>query len=233
MGSAVLRPFLAGCGSSATPTPLPTDATVEVGSVTLATGARAYVPIAIRDITDPDGIGAYHFFITFDPGVVRVAAVFGGDPPFGPGVLPKEEGEQVGGVPIHNINNEEGWVVIVDFQASQIPGPTEDLAVAYLEVEAVAVYGGDPPFGSVDIEGQKGALRIYRINDEEGWVTVISFQPSQIPGPIEDIVVAYVEMRAVGSAGKSSTLDLAVKGLPSAEGVNMASTVINGTVVIR
>ncbi len=120
---------------------------MEVGSVTLATGARAYVPIAIRDITDPDGIGGYDFFITFDPAIVRVAAVFGGDPPFGPGVLPKEEGEQVGRVPIHNINNQEGWVAIVDFQASQIPGPTEDLVVAYLEVEAVGGSGSLSPLG--------------------------------------------------------------------------------------
>lgn len=175
--------FLAGCGSAATATPVPTaiptevpgrQATVEVGSVTLVTGERAYVPIAIRDITDPDGIGAYDIFITFDPAVVQVAAVFGGDPPFGPGVLPKEEGEQVGSVPIHRINNKEGWVAIVDFQASRIPGPTGDLVVAYLEVEAV------------------------------------------------------------GGAGTLSPLGLEVRSLPNAtEGVNMATSVLEGSVAIK
>ena len=185
LGFSLVAGLLVACGSNATPTPSlgvcevsPSigtpeppggSATVEFGSATLAPGELTRIPITVKNITDPDGLGAYHFCFTLDPSVV----------------------------------------------------------------EAVAVYGGDSPFGSVDVEGQEGALPIYRINNQDGWVTLISFQANQIPGPIEDIVVAYVEMKAVGTAGKSSTLDLVVKSLPSAEGVKMASTVINGTVVIR
>ena len=142
---------------------------MELGSATLAPGELTRIPITVKDMTDPDGLGAFHFYITLDPSVVEV----------------------------------------------------------------VAVYGGDPPFGSGDVEAQEGALPVYRIDNQDGWVTVVSFQASQIPGPIEDIVVAYLEVKAVGTSGKSSTLDLEIRGLPSAQGVNMATTVINGTIVIR
>jgi len=155
-----------------TPTPAPDlpqgSARVEVGSASLLNGERGFVPITVRDITDPGGLGAYDFLFTFDPSAVLVLSVAGGDPPFGSG-SPQDNPA----APIHRINNDEGWVTMVAFQASQIPGPTED------------------------------------------------------------IVVAYVEVEAIGVPGTSSTIALEVRSLPNAKnGANMVSTVLNGSVTI-
>ena len=72
-----------------TPTPAPDlpqgSARVEVGSANLLNGERGFVPISVRDVTDPGGLGAYDFLLTFDPSVVLVLSVAGGDPPFGSG----------------------------------------------------------------------------------------------------------------------------------------------------
>ena len=155
-----------------TPTPAPDlpqgSARVEVGLVNLLNGERGFVPITVRDITDPGGLGAYDFLFTFEPFAVLVLSVAGGDPPFGSG-SPQDNPA----APIHRINNDEGWVTLVDFQASQIPGPTED------------------------------------------------------------IVVAYVEVEAIGASGTSSAIAVEVRSLPNAEnGANMVSTAVEGSVTI-
>ena len=149
---AILTIIGAACVGSDTPptrTPVPTetpggDSTVEVGSITLSPGASGYVPITVKDITDPGGIGAYDFRITFDPAMLEIAKVVGGNPPFGTGELPAGE-EPPKYVPVHNVNNPEGWVIIVDFQYLTIPGPTEDSVTTYLLVEAVGDSGESVP----------------------------------------------------------------------------------------
>ena len=105
-----------------TPPPPPGSAKVVLGSASVAPQGRAVIPITVTDITDPDGLGGYHIRVRYNPSEVKVVSVAGGDPPFQ-------------GAPTYNINNDEGWVVVVAVQV-EVPGPA-NVVVARLEVEAL------------------------------------------------------------------------------------------------
>ncbi|MBI2934512.1 MAG: hypothetical protein HYY29_02955 [Chloroflexi bacterium] len=99
---------------------------MQAGAVVLASGATANVPLTIRNVQG-QGLGAYDLRIDYDPAVISVTAVTGGAPPFN-------------GQPTSN-TGVPGTVRINAFQASQVPGPTGDIVVAFLAVSAVGAPG--------------------------------------------------------------------------------------------
>lgn len=110
-----------------TPTPVPPNpAIVQAGTVVVAAGGTVNVPVTIKNIPGP-GLGAYDIRINYNPAVINVTAVIGGAPPFG-------------GAPTSN-TGVPGTVLLNAFQASQVPGPTGDIIVAYLVVSAVGAPG--------------------------------------------------------------------------------------------
>ncbi|MBI2935040.1 MAG: hypothetical protein HYY29_05660 [Chloroflexi bacterium] len=117
-------------GVTPTPTPTPRPTPVHKGAVVyvrpamLAVGKSARLPVVIKNITAPAGLGAYDFKVTFDPAVIRVDEVSGGNAPFD-------------SLAASSIDNGAGQVLFNAFNAS-IPGPTGDVIVAYLKVTATA-----------------------------------------------------------------------------------------------
>ena len=111
---------------------LPTgSATVGVGSVRLFPEQRDTVPVHMR-LEDPGGLGGYDLLISFEPAVVRVVSITGGEAPFYD-------------TPIHRIDNENGWVSMVGFQGQQIPGPSGEIVIAHIELEGVGNFGRSSP----------------------------------------------------------------------------------------
>ena len=98
--------------------------TVEIDppQVQATTGDIIILDIVIRNITDPDGLGAYNLFFGFDVTVVEFVQVLGGDPPFNEvlafnfSVIPGSEFFSLGSL------------------QPQIPGPTGDIIVARVEM---------------------------------------------------------------------------------------------------
>ena len=130
----------ATAASEARPSPTPFlrlsagTATVAVGEARIGAGQRALVPVTVDDVTSAHGLGAYTLRISFNPSVVQIVSVQGGDPPFG-------------AVVSANINNVEGWVVMVSAQAGTINGPRGPITVANMEVETVGAYGAATTLG--------------------------------------------------------------------------------------
>ena len=85
-------------------------ATVAVGSATVSAGETGSIAIAINDITASYGLGGYDIQIEYDPTVIRIDSVTGGDAPFS---------ER----PIARIDNTTGRVRFNAIQLN-IPGPT-------------------------------------------------------------------------------------------------------------
>ncbi len=104
------------------------SATVGIGLARVPPGQRALVPITITDVTNPRGLAGYNMCIVFDPAVVQLVSITGGDPPFA-------------GAPVFNINNTEGWVSMNAIQATTLNGPRGPITVAHLEVEVIGAWG--------------------------------------------------------------------------------------------
>ena len=102
--------------------------TVQVESIGLAVGGSGTVAIQVKNITDPAGLGAYLFTITYNPAVIRVNGVLAGDSPFD-------------GVPTSNVT--DGKVIFSTIQVKQTPGPTGDIVVARLNVTLIAAGSTD------------------------------------------------------------------------------------------
>jgi len=121
-----------------------TSTTVEVDKIALSVGNGGSVAIRVKNITDPAGLGACLFTITYNPAVIRVNGVLAGDPPFN-------------SVPTFNVVG--GKVILYTDQASRIPGPTGDIVVARLDVTAIAAGSTDlvlaiNPGGLINTSGQ-------------------------------------------------------------------------------
>lgn len=102
-------------------------AVVEIGSAQLAPDTTVKVPVSVNQITAPMGVGAYDLKITFDPKVIQINVVEAGDGAF---ALPKSV----------NIDNTKGIVLLNSYQPN-IPGPTNDLVIAYLNIKPVGKSG--------------------------------------------------------------------------------------------
>ena len=130
-----------------TPTPSPmaiidrggqsTEAIVQIGSVTVEPEQIVQLPILVKGIDDPDGLGAYHFRIKFDPSVLKVNKVIAG--------------ESFGTVS-YNIDNGNGQVTLVGAQSMFIPGPTGDIIVAYILVEPIGLSNASTTLGITVID---------------------------------------------------------------------------------
>lgn len=105
------------------PPAVPGATTVAIGSVTLFPGERAKVPVWVNGVTDLRGLGAVDFQVTYNPAEIKVLGVSGGAPPFS-------------NSPVYNVNKESGVLLFNNYHAA-IPGPTGDILVAHLEVEAL------------------------------------------------------------------------------------------------
>jgi|GEM_PF-2824306 len=103
------------------------NATVQVGSVSIPQGQQAQVAVTVKGVNDPDGLGGYDFKITFNLAVVNVVSVSGGQAPFS-------------GTPTYKAYNAAGQVFFNATQGS-IPGPTGDIVVAYVTLQAVGSPG--------------------------------------------------------------------------------------------
>ncbi len=84
------------------------------------------MPITVKNIPVP-GLGAYDLRISYDPAVINVTGVLGGAAPFN-------------GSPTGNTGT-PGLVLLNAYQATQFPGPTGDIVVAYVVVTAVGTSG--------------------------------------------------------------------------------------------
>ncbi|MDF2956779.1 MAG: hypothetical protein OD814_000401 [Candidatus Alkanophagales archaeon MCA70_species_1] len=100
---------------------MPTVA-LEPASVVLHEGETATLNVTVHDVPEP-GLGAYSLEIAYDPSVVVVEEVLGGEEPFGePAAV--------------NVNNTAGWVAFNDFITNDT-GP-RDVTVASLRIKALA-----------------------------------------------------------------------------------------------
>ena len=115
-----------------------TKAVLSPSDSTLAPTASATLDVIVNDVTG-QGLGAYDITLTFNPAVVNVTSVGGGDSPFDGG-------------PISNINNTAGTVAFAAFQSS-IPGPLGNVRIAEITFEAVGASGDNTAltFTAVDI----------------------------------------------------------------------------------
>ena len=107
--------------------------TVEAGSKSLFPGETANVPITVREITASAGLGSYDITVSFNPSVVRVLDVTGGDPPFD-------------GKPVSNPDNTKGLVKFAGYIVVK-QGPTGNIIIAYLKVQAVGGAGSSSTLG--------------------------------------------------------------------------------------
>ncbi len=103
------------------------NATVQVGSASIPQGQQAQVAVTVKGVNDPDGLGAYDFKITYNPAVINVVSVSGGQVPFS-------------GTPTQKVTNTTGLVAFTTTHGS-IPGPTGDVIVAYVTLQAVGALG--------------------------------------------------------------------------------------------
>jgi hypothetical protein len=97
--------------------------TVTVGTAELEAGETADIPVVVNFV-ETTGMGAYVLNVTFNPDVIMVLDVLGGDPPFDT-------------VTATTINNTAGWVRFDGVQMVQIPGPIGTFTIAYLSVQAI------------------------------------------------------------------------------------------------
>lgn len=137
--------------------------TVEVTSAELAPGGSTEVQIMVKDITDPTGLGGYLFIITFNPAVVNVDQVLGGEPPFDI-------------APIANIDNTAGIVRFCSYMGL-IPGPTGNITVAHLALTAVGEAGDSTTLDLTIDELKNTNGNPIPAMDVDGMVRIAVFQP--------------------------------------------------------
>lgn len=110
--------------------------TVETGSATLATGTSVRIPITVKNIGDPLGLGSYNLKLAFDSKVIRIGKIE--SPDFAPTVVIglNDVKPDVLALTCANIDNKGGKVAITAFKPA-IPGPAGDVVIAYVTVTAI------------------------------------------------------------------------------------------------
>lgn len=122
--------------------PTGVTATVQVESATIPQGQTQRVPIWVKNLTDPGGLGGFDLRVLFDPAVVNILIVEVGAPPFAANPYLEEDPAVI--VPIQKVDNSKGQALFNHIQVA-IPGPTGDILVAYLTVKAVGPSGSSTP----------------------------------------------------------------------------------------
>ncbi|MCS7366196.1 MAG: emp24/gp25L/p24 family protein [archaeon GB-1867-035] len=100
---------------------------IKVGSASLTKGSTANIPVRVENIQSDGGLGAYDIEVSFNPSVVNVLDVVGGDSPFNT-------------VTAKSIDNSAGKVRFNHFIATT-QGPTGSITIAYLKIKAVGSAG--------------------------------------------------------------------------------------------
>lgn len=103
----------------------PAPIVVEVSNATTTVNATTTIPVQIKDIIIPAGIGSYDFVLNYDPLGLRVADVLEGDSPFG---APAS----------FTIDNVAGRVLINDL-VLEVPGALGNKVAANIVFEALAM----------------------------------------------------------------------------------------------
>jgi Ca2+-binding RTX toxin-like protein len=103
------------------------SAITTVGSAIVPNNGTGSVPVTIN-INDVQGLGGYTIQVNFDPAVIRIDSVTGGQAPFN-------------GAPTANLNNPDK--VIFTAAIPDLPGPTGSLIVAYLNFTALGSPGSE------------------------------------------------------------------------------------------
>ncbi len=131
-----------------TPTPIPQDyARVEAGNAVAGSGGTVNIPVSIMNVLSTAGLGAYDITINYNPAIITLSNVIGASAPFD-------------GAPTKSINNTAGQVVFNAFQGGTRPGPTGDIVVANLVVNAVGTPGQIAPLTVV--------LKASSVSDTDG-----------------------------------------------------------------
>ena len=160
--------------------------TVVVASGSAEPGQTALLDVTVQYIADPDGLGAYDLRVDFTPGVLDILSIQGGDPPFN-------------NSPIQGIFNAQGFAVFNFLQVSQAPGPTGDIVVARIEVQAtgnvedstpldlsissLVDVNGDP-IAAVDLDGAFDVIGTPDINVAPLLLSEILDQDSMVVTPL-------------------------------------------------
>ncbi|MBI4332117.1 MAG: S8 family serine peptidase [Chloroflexi bacterium] len=71
-----------------------------------------------------------------------------------------------------------------------------------------------------------------KIDNVAGAVAFTAYQPD-IPGPMGDVIVAYLAVTAVGGSGTSTPLDLTINTLSNSDGVAIPATDVDGMVTVQ
>jgi hypothetical protein len=108
--------------------------TVTIGSISLNPNQNGDIPIRVLDISSSFGLGSYDISIIYDPTVVEVTDVTGGDYPFNSVT--------------ENILT--GRVNIVYF-IYESPGPTGSITIAHLKVKAIGTVGSQSNFDFINV----------------------------------------------------------------------------------
>ena len=104
---------------------------VEIGSLELDPNTGGTVAITARDVPDGSGLGGYDLTVEFDPQVVQVGEIRGGDPPFA-------------NTAAVNVDNATGRARLVAFH-TQASGPVGDVVLARLDISATGASGTNSP----------------------------------------------------------------------------------------
>lgn len=161
---------------------------LEPSSVTLYEGETATLNVTVHDVPEP-GLGAYSLEIAYDPSVVVVEEVLGGEEPFGePAAV--------------NVNNTAGWVAFNDFITNDT-GP-RDATVASLRIKALAA-------GSCMLN-----LTVRELSDAEGTAMQAADGDSSVTVLALPINVSIWTDKAIYTAGNVQKVFVAVRN-PSGE----------------
>lgn len=93
-------------------------------------------------------------------------------------------------------------------------------------VNVVGVLAGDAAFTT-----STGYI-IANPDNTAGVLRIVGIQP-QIPGPVGELVLAYLEVKAVGNPGAVSALDLLINGLIDSQGFYILTQAVVGQVSLR
>jgi hypothetical protein len=156
-----------------------TDSTGD-GDILGAVGDLVTLDITVANITDvPGGLGGYDIYVEFDTTVLQVVSFANGDSPFSSPLASNKD----------NVSN-PGFFTANGIQTAANPGPTSDIVVFRVEMEAVAAGASaleltgvsvvDVPGNNVPATAVDGTFEVGPAVD----VTPATFDVAGIPGTI-------------------------------------------------
>lgn len=195
---------------SPTPTPTPPAGTyVQAVSRDVSVAGTVQIPIMVKNVAGPTGLGGYDINVAFNPAVIRVLEVVGGAVPFN-------------SIAASNINNTTGQVSFNGFQVAN-PGPLGGITVAYLSISAQGTIGASTALTvTVNslVDGNGATIAATPVN---GNVKIVSTQSvvALVPS-IEADNTARLDVRISRIINPSTGLDV-----PAAQGIGAFDATVN------